>query len=128
MTKEFIENVLSELGESMDTWTPLAEVAQIGLLGDRFVYLDPTYRMVYFSSDGSLYVKKLTGQISELVGTTVPDNAIAFEKDGKTYVNFEEPHGIDTPLGKIHTIIDFDNITGFYKKYDGIGFYMKYLF
>lgn len=125
MTKEFIENVLSELGESMDTWTTLDGVAQIGLLGDRFIYLDPLYKVVYFSSDGSLYVKNLTGYVTELTGMTIPENAIAFTKNGKTYINYESPFGIETSIGKIHDIFDFDNISGFHRKYDNINFYMK---
>ena len=107
MTKEFITNILDELGESFDTWTMLTnKVSQIGLLGDRIIYLDPLYTIVYFSSDGSMYIKNLTGQVSELVGSVIPDGYIAFTKNDKTYINKEAPYGIETSLGKIHNIIE----------------------
>ena len=126
MTKQFIQNVLTELGESMDTWTMLKDkVAQIGLIGDRFIYLDPAHVMVYFSSDGSLYVKHLLGNIREFSGTNIPENCVAFTLNGKTYIITESPFGIETSLGKVHTIIDFDNISGFYRKYDSVEYYLK---
>ncbi len=121
MTATFIENALSELNESQNTWTTLHGKAQrIGLMADNNISIDPRYRSFYFDeSSEMLYITYYDGVlIAYQAGDEIPDGYVIMTINGKQYLNKVSKNAINCTLGgssaKIHAAISYDKIVGFY--------------
>lgn len=128
MTQQFIQNTLESVGESLDTWTTLeGKFQRIGLLGDSSLSIDPVYSLYYFSSSGFLCVKVLNGDPTLTTEVVAPEGyaIVSSAKTGKKYLIQEAAFGINTTIGKVHTIIGYDNIVAFYNPATNNDLYMQ---
>jgi hypothetical protein len=124
MASAFIKNWVVNHGMNDGSWHTLDGVVQrVGLLGDANIHIDPTTRVFYFDNDNELlYIKNLTGTLydyekSKQYLTTTGYMSFTL-KDGTKVVAVESSaNGVSvTGLGRVHTFISYDNISGFYNE------------
>lgn len=118
---DFVSGWLSDSGLEDGKWYTLEELAdRIGLLGDSNIHIDPRNRMFMFNSTAQMmYVKVLTGTLYTYSPTSQlahQDGYVTFKlSDGRMVIGKEEDDGVTVSgLGKIHTFVSYDNISGFF--------------
>jgi hypothetical protein len=118
---DFVSGWLSDAGLSDGKWYTLEEIAdRVGMLGDSNIHIDPRNRLFMFNSTAQMmYIKLLSGTLYSYSASDPRLGQVGYVSfslsDGTKVIGKEADDGITVSgLGKIHTFVSYDNISGFF--------------
>lgn len=114
MTTAEINTILTELGESQNSWITLEDkISMISLFNDSTIYIQPISYQFYFDSASQLLYKRITSDCVRKIkaGDAIPNGYVSIQHYGENYLMKLKPNGFDIPnIGKAHQVVSYSCI------------------
>lgn len=119
MTSAQIKHIINSKGYVMNQWQTLEQFHRVGLLGDMTYYMNPLSAQFYFDSTSEMMYVRLTNdslkrKLASASDTLYGEEVCVTLENGKSFAVKTLPKGFEDNIGKIHDVVCFDNIVGFY--------------